>query len=195
MINIVFSMTILGVANLMIGAANANAVVTTPGGGILTATDPIYNTYQNLALGFSIKYPNNLTVSENTSARIHHIEFEARPGSHLVGMSVITGPATGPFSLPITLDDFVRQQLMGQANVTVISKTKGVLNDLPDYRIEIQSQSYDVTRHAIVLETTVMYVTFNGGTGYIVKFGTFDKNQQTNFIPITNEILNSFQYK
>jgi hypothetical protein len=148
-----------------------------------------YITYQNPALGFSINYPNNMTVSENTNTGGpgHTIIFKAKPVvpiiPHLIGIliDVFRGRQA-------SLDDTVRQALGAAvtiAHATVINKTKVIINGLPAYRIESQYPDVHV----------IGYITINGDTMYNIAFETVDKNPKANFVPIVNTIINSFQYK
>jgi len=177
-----------------------------------TRTDPNYNTYQNLGLGFSIKYFKNMTVSEQTdnrsAFRTTHLIYFYNPhvGSgnfknipHLIRIQVMVTTATGTFGIPLSLDDAARQVMLSLINnsTTIISKTKGSLNSLPAYKIELESMVNAVNftgSTTKILSHTILYLTVKSQLLYVIEFITDDKNIQTNFIPMVNKFIDSFQY-
>lgn len=128
--------------------------------GTTAASDPNYSTYQNLGLGFSMKYLKNMTIFEQTDNRSafstsHKILFTSpHIGSsnfkgipHLRDIRVLVTPATGAFGIPMSLDDGARQIMLGLAadnSTTITSKTKGSLNSLPAHKIELESMTNPV---------------------------------------------------
>jgi hypothetical protein len=176
------------------------------------STDPIYNTYHNLALGFSIEYLKNMTLSQLTdkisafdaihfaffeSPHIGSINFKGIP--HLVGFKVVVASSTGAFGPPLDVEDAVRHLLLALADnsTRAISEARGSLNSLPAYRIEFGRSDNPVNFTRTTAEIPyhdVMYVSVKDRILYELEFVTYDKNIQTNFIPTVNRIVDSFQY-
>ncbi|MGB7956159.1 MAG: hypothetical protein WCF23_19470 [Candidatus Nitrosopolaris sp.] len=110
----------------------------------LRTTDPNYNMYPNLALGFSIKYLKNMTITQTQNGSgntlIHsvtsHIPLE-KPFKEYLAIVVSVMPETNFLGQQNSLDQTVRNNLMNylSGNDTVVTnKTKGILNGFPGYK-------------------------------------------------------------
>jgi PsbP-like protein len=175
----------------------------------INTADPNYSTYQNLGLGFSIKYFKNMTISEQTDNRSafatshklaftspHPLDFKGLP--HLRDIRILVVPSTGAFGIPMSLDDAARQILLTLVgNITITSKTKGNLNGLPAYEIKLEGMgnpvNYANTTTTIPLHL-ILYLTVKNQILYGIEFTTFDKNVQSNFIPMVNKLIGTFKY-
>jgi hypothetical protein len=179
-----------------------------PGKNSTGIMDPNYKVYQNLGLGFNMKYLKNMTVSEkrdNSSAfrTARSVDFSVSVGNSkipLLAAGVLVTQATGMLGIPIGLDDVASQVMLAavdSGNTTVVSKVKGSLNGLPAYRIEAVMPSnpvnYTHTTTKIPLHS-ILYLTIKGGLIYTIFFHTFDKNIQTDFMPKVKTMIGSFQY-
>jgi hypothetical protein len=177
----------------------------------LRTTDPNYNMYQNLALGFSIKYLKNMTFAQKQNGSgntlIHVVGFRIPLGKPfkehlLIVISVI--PETNFLGQQYSLDQTVRNELMNyySGNDTVVTnKTKSILNGFPAYKIESTvlvpkvfknvTSSLGFDGKPIMYQYRTLYVTFRDGIGYWIQFFTYSPDR---YNPIEKTMIDSFRY-
>jgi hypothetical protein len=174
--------------------------------------DPNYNTYQNLALGFNIKYLKNMTISERLqngsfNTLVHVVSFHLpldRPFKEHILMEISIIPETNFLGQQYGLDQTVRNLLTDccvKDNTTVISKIKGMLNGIPAYKVEqitlvpksvkniTSSLGFDGIPIKYQYKTT--YVSFRDGIGYWIQFYTYSPDR---FNPVEKTMIDSFRY-
>jgi hypothetical protein len=170
-------------------------------------TDPNYNTYQNLALGFNIKYLKNMTVSERLNNTQNIVIFKTPNGKPIregITMFITVIPETNFLGQQYSLDQTVSNALatccVGD-NVTVTNKVKGMLNGIPAYKIEntvlvpkvfkniTSSLRYDGKPITQLYRTG--YVTFRDGIGYWISFLSFSQNR---YNAIEKTMIDSFRF-
>jgi hypothetical protein len=177
----------------------------------LRSTDPNYNIYPNLALGFSIKYLKNMTITQtqNSSGNtlIHAVTIRiplGKPFKEHLSMKISVIPETNFLGQQYSLDQTVRNDLMNylSGNDTVVTnKTKGILNGFPAYKIESTmlvskvfkniTSSLGFDGKPITHQYQTSYVTFRNGIGYCIAFLTFSPNR---FNSVEKTMLDSFRY-
>jgi hypothetical protein len=207
-LNLATNYAIAQKANVTAGFIANPTNTTKPGIG---TADPNYNTYQNLALGFSIKYLKNMTITrtQNGSGNtlIHFVSFHIpldTPFKKHLAMVVSVMPETNFLGQPFNLDQTLRNVLMNyySGNDTVVTnKTKGLLNGFPAYKIEgtvlVPKVFKNVTSSLgfdgkpIVNQYRIFYVTFRDGIGYWIQFFTYSPDK---YYPVEKKMIDSFRY-
>jgi hypothetical protein len=175
-------------------------------------SDPNYKIYQNLALGFNIKYIKNMTINQGLvnstgNAPDHFVRFQipiTSPFKEHLRMIISVIPETNFLGQQSNLDQVLGNWLMNyySANNTIVTnKTKGILNGFPAYKLEIaelvpkvfenitSSLGYDGMPIKYQYQTT--YVTFRNGIGYWITFLTYSPFI---FNPVENTMIDSFRY-
>jgi hypothetical protein len=174
--------------------------------------DPNYNTYQNLALGFNIKYLKNMTINQasvNTTANTvyHTVRFQIplnKPYNEHMTVDISVIPETNFLAQQYSLDQTIKNSLMNyySGNDTIVtSKTKGTLNGFPAYKIEdIVSvpkdlknitSSIGLDEKPLKYQHRTLYVTFRDGIGYWIEFRTYSQDR---FNPVEKTMIDSFRY-
>jgi hypothetical protein len=215
LIGIITAIMVLGIAlgNQHIKAAPGFIANPTNNNNTGTGTtDPNYNTYQNLALGFSIKYLKNMTINQglvNSTANTpdHNIRFQIpldNPFKEHLTMVISIIPETNFLGQQGNLDQVLSNWLMNYYsgnNTVVTNKTKGLLNGFPAYKIDstvlvpkpfkniTSSLGFDGIPITHQYQTT--YVTFRGGIGYWITFLTYSQDR---FNPVEKTMIDSFRY-
>jgi hypothetical protein len=174
---------------------------------VVRTTDPNYNTYHNLALGFSIKYLKNMTISERLNNTQNIVTFKTPHGKPIresITMFITVIPETNFLGQQYNLDQTVRNVLAACCvgnNITVTNKVKGMLNGIPAYKIEntvlvpkvfknvTSSLGYD--GKPITQQYRTAYVTFRDGIGYGISFLSFSQNR---YNAIEKTMIDSFRY-
>jgi hypothetical protein len=175
-------------------------------------SDPNYNTYQNLALGFSIEYPKNMTISERLqngsfNTLVHVVSFHVpldKPFKEHIAMEISISPETNFLGQQYSLDQTVRNLLTAcciKDNITVINKIKGMLNGIPAYKVvetalvpkslKNITSSLGFDGKLIKYEYRTTYVTFRDGIGYWIQFYTYSPDR---FNPVQKRMIDSFRY-
>jgi hypothetical protein len=178
----------------------------------LRTTDPNYNMYPNLALGFSIKYLNNMTINQglqNSTSNTpnHFVSFNVpldKPFKEYLAIVISVIPETNFLGQQRSLDQTLRNWLMNyySGNDTVVTnKTKGILNGFPAYKIESTvlvpkvfknlTSSLGFDGKPIKYQYRTLYVTFRDGIGYWIQFFTYSPNR---FNPVEKTMIDSFRY-
>jgi hypothetical protein len=174
--------------------------------------DTNYNTYQNIALGFSIKYLKNMTITQlqngSGNTLIHYVSFHTHIRDKLfkehIAILITIIPETNFLGQQYNLDQTVRNALMNyySGNDTVVTnKTKGILNGLPAYKIESTvlvpkvlknvTSSLGFDGKPIIYQYRTTYVTFKDGIGYWIEFFTYSPDR---FNPVEKTMIDSFRY-
>jgi hypothetical protein len=194
--------------NLTAGFIANPTNTTKPGIG---TPDPNYNTYQNLALGFSIKYLKNMTIiqrqngSGNTLTHFVSLRIPLdKPFKEHITAVISIMPVTNFLGQQYSLDQTVRNALMNyySGNDTVVTnKTKGLLNGFPAYKIESTvlvpkvfknvTSSLGFDGKPIIYQYRVLYVTFRDGIGYWIQFFTYSPEW---YYPVEKTMVDSFRY-
>jgi hypothetical protein len=211
---------ILGILTLatnysMAQTANVTAgFIPNPSKGVsdLRTTDPNYNMYQNLALGFNIKYLKNMTINQgfvNSTANTpdHFVRFQipvVTPFKDHLSMIISVIPETGFLGVPYNLDQAVTHLLMNSYsgnNTIVTNKTKGILNGFPAYKIDSIvivpkvfkniTSSLGFDGKPITHQYQTLYLTFRNGIGYWIQFYTYSPDR---FNPVEKTMTDSFRY-
>jgi hypothetical protein len=178
----------------------------------LRTTDPNYNLYQNLALGFSVKYLKNMTINQGlrnstTNTPEHIVRFQIplnKPYSEHMTVDVSVIPETNFLAQQYSLDQTVRNWLMNYYsgnNTIVTNKTKGILNGFPAYKIEdivaVPKEFKNITSSIgldgkpLKYQHRVLYVTFRDGIGYWIEFRNYSPER---FNPVEKTMIDSFRY-
>jgi hypothetical protein len=175
-------------------------------------TDPNYNTYQNLGLGFSIKYLKNMTISERLqnnsfNTLVHVVSFHIpldKPFKEHLAMQISILPEINFLGQQYSLDQTVSNLLAAccvKDNTTVTNKIRGMLNGIPAYKVEeitlvpmslkniTSSLGFDGMPIKYQYETT--YVTFRGGFGYWIQFYTYSPGR---YNAVEKTMIDSFRY-
>jgi hypothetical protein len=72
-----------------------------------------------------------------------------------------------------------------------------ILYDLPAYKIDMESAINPVNYTGSITKIpihVILYLTVKDQLSYDIGFATFDKNIQSNFVPMVNKIIGSFKY-